>query len=129
MESSWPRWCHRGDCAVELGEVLVSFYCYGNLVWYGMAADNLQSAADKVHTENYQNNTEHYKPTDTLPGRHLDLLLAAEDTQDTKDSFQPAHHLLELLPPRKRYRSIKTCTTALVSSFYPKTNTYQHIQR
>ena len=38
-----------------------------------------------------------------------------------RDSLHPAHHLFELLPSGKRYKSIKTRTTRFVSSFfYPR---------
>ena len=35
-----------------------------------------------------------------------------------RDSLHPAHHLFELLPSGKRYKSIKTRTTRFVSSFF-----------
>ncbi len=38
-----------------------------------------------------------------------------------KDPFHPGHHLFELLPSGKRFRSIKSRTNRLKNSFYPST--------
>lgn len=37
-----------------------------------------------------------------------------------RDSFHPGHHLLELLPSGRRYRSVKTSTSRFMDSFFPR---------
>jgi len=47
-----------------------------------------------------------------------------------KDPFHPGHHLFDLLPSGRRFRSIKSRTNRLTNSFYPRAirelNTAKH---
>ncbi|KAK0142423.1 hypothetical protein N1851_019868 [Merluccius polli] len=116
------------DCAAEKAnpsqQHLRSFYrcsiesvlTYGILSWYGSS-----SAADRKTLQSTiktaQNIINQQLPT-------MDTIFNSRCLQKThnilKDPFHPANYLFELLPSGKRYRSIRSRTTRLINSFYPK---------
>ncbi|KAI2667011.1 hypothetical protein H4Q32_029349 [Labeo rohita] len=53
----------------------------------------------------------------------LDIFLArcsGKATSIVKDSTHPSHHLFQLLPSGRRYRSIRACSARLLNSFFPQ---------
>ncbi len=97
-------------CSIE------SVLTYGILTWYGSSSAADRKALQRI-IKTAQNITNQQLPS-------LDSIfntLCLQKTQNIlKDSFHPANHLFVRLPSGKRYRSIRTCTTRFMNSFYPK---------
>lgn len=105
-------------------QLLISFYrcsvesvlTYNILVWYSSSSVAEKKALQRViKTAQKIINTQLPSLEDIYISRCLQ-----KTTNILKDYSHPANHLFELLPSGRRYRTLKTRTTRLLNSFYPK---------
>ena len=94
-----------------------SILTYGIPAWYGgsSAADKKKSLQKVINTAQNIINQQPTSPDDIFTSCCLQKI-----HNILKDSFHPGRLLFEQLSSGKRYRSIKTRTTAFINSFYPK---------
>lgn len=137
-------WKHNSNCLIRKAQqrlhflgvlskvnlsqhLLISFYrcsiesvlTYNILVWYSSSSATDKKALQRV-IKAAQKITNTHLPAleDIFTSRCLQKI-----TNILKDSSHPVHHLFDLLPSGRRFRTLKTRSTRLLNSFYPKATT------